>query len=388
MRAKSAFLLMLALGCGLVASIGITQVMSNRDATAPPTTAETEPVFVAAIDISMGDPLAPQMMRLEDWPKDKVPPGALTKIEDIEGRWPKTKIYSGSPLLDNQLLSKGASDQGATGLIPKGYRVVSVKVDAVSSGSSLIRPGDRVDVLAHLEKSPSKNIPETCVRTFLQDIKVFAVNDIFALDSADDTGKSIKAQTVSLLVTPDQAEKVMLASELGRIRLVMRSPEDDQQTAVQGASPQELFGIADGANRDEESLLKPAEQTGMPSEVDDFLELLNTQNRQPSEAADAAPRATETWAVRLLAGSDVKDTLLIADRGEPQEGSDSGRSTWKVGDGSQNRGPSCAASAPQPPSVPSAEQPEDGQPEDDQLRDGQDPEKQPAVSEKPKGTDA
>ncbi|NUQ64571.1 MAG: Flp pilus assembly protein CpaB, partial [Pirellulales bacterium] len=311
MRAKSIVLLMLALGCGLVASIGITKVMANRNSHSSPV-AQTQSIFVAMSDIPMGDPITPQVIKLEDWPKDKVPPGALTKIEDVEGRRPKTKIYAGSPLLENYLLSKGASDQGATGLIPKGYRVVSVKVDAVSSGSSLIRPGDRVDVLVHLEQCPTKNIPETTTRTFLQDIKVFAVNDVFALDAEEGADKSLKAQTVSLLVTPDQAEKVMLATELGRIRLVMRSPDDDEQTTGAGASAQKLFGVADGAQRDMESLLGPEEKkSASSSDAEAFLQLLSAQKTPPAvQTQIAAPAATDTWAVRILAGSEVSDTVL------------------------------------------------------------------------------
>ncbi len=370
---------MLALGCGLVASIGITQVMAKRGTPAT-VTAEVEAIFVAMTDIPMGDPITPQMIKLEDWPKGKIPPGALAKIEDIEGRRPKTKIYSGTPILDNYLLSKGASDQGATGLIPKGYRVVSVKVDAVSSGSSLLRPGDRVDVLVHLEKCPAKGIPETSTRTFLQDVKVFAVNDVFALESADKPESSIKAQTVSLLVSPEQAEKVMLATELGRIRLVMRSPEDDEQTTVQGAAPRELFGIADGANRGRESLLGPEEmQPAKSGEANDFLALLNAKRAEQAapapETQAAPPPATETWTMKILSGREVDQAVLEAERGESSQSSDSGLSKWRISGGTfQGSCPAGSAVAPPQPKV----EPTNGaaEPKDDQ-------EENPAASDAP-----
>ncbi len=333
MRPKSIVLLLLALGCGLVASISITKVMANRNAAPAPLAAESESIFVAMTDIPMGDPITPEVVKLEDWPKGKVPAGALTKLEDIEGRRPKTKIVSGSPILDNWLLSKGASDQGATGLIPKGYRVVSVKVDAVSSGASLIRPGDRVDVLVHLEKCLAKNIPETCTRTFLQDIKVFAVNDVFALDTGDEGDKSQKAQTVSLLVTPEQAEKVMLATELGRIRLVMRSPEDDEQTTVAGASAQKLFGIADGGDRGSESLLdSSAMKPALSGDATDFLQLLGAQKSQAAPQSQVAmPASADIWSMRILAGSEVNDTVLEAPLGDSLAEDRSTIVKWKVG---------------------------------------------------------
>ena len=193
---------------------------------------ETQPIFVAMTDIGMGDLLTSQVLKLEQWPKDKVPAGAISRIEDIEGRRTRTKLYAGEPILENRLLGKGASEQGATALIPKGYRVVPVKVDLVSGGSSLILPGDRVDVMVHLVRDPSREIQETVTRTILQDIKVFAVNDVVDLEKEKDgSSKSITAKTISLLVTPEQAAKVMLATQLGTINLVMRSPEDDQQIA-------------------------------------------------------------------------------------------------------------------------------------------------------------
>ena len=243
MRPKSLALLMLALGCGLVASIGIHQWMTRRDGqTGPP--GETVPVFLATADIGLGESLSSQLVKEEQWPKDKAPPGAISQIEDIEGRRTRTKLYAGEPILENKLLGKGDRDQGATALIPKGYRVVSVKVDLVSGGSSLILPGDRVDVMVHLVKDLSRDIPETVTRTILQDIKVFAVNDVVGLESQKDGSKSIVAKTISLLVTPEQAAKVMLASQLGNVQLVMRGIEEEKQSPNAQAKPSELFGAA------------------------------------------------------------------------------------------------------------------------------------------------
>ncbi len=111
MRAKSMALLMLALGCGLVASIGITQVMAKRNAE-PASTAETQPIFIAASDIPLGDRLSAEVLKLEAWPKDKVPLGAVSKIEDIDGCRTRAKLYAGEPILEKKLFGKGTSLQG------------------------------------------------------------------------------------------------------------------------------------------------------------------------------------------------------------------------------------------------------------------------------------
>ncbi len=178
MRPKSLILLILALGCGLVAAIGINQVMANRSTQNSGASGETTPIFVAVSDIGMGDPLTPQVLKLEEWPKGKVPPGAMDRLEDIEGRRTKTRFYTGEPIIEAKLFGKGNEGGAATDLIPKGFRVVAVKVD-VNSGSGLILPGDRVDVLVHLQEQPGRHIDGTGTRTFLQNVKVFAVNDIF-----------------------------------------------------------------------------------------------------------------------------------------------------------------------------------------------------------------
>lgn len=301
MRPKSLILFVLALGCGLVAAIGINQVMANRG-NGPAETGETVPIFVALADVDLGEPLSPAVLKLEPWPKDKVPLGSLSNIEDIEGRRPRTKLFAGEPILENKLLSKDASLQGASGFIPKGMRVVAVKVDAVSGSSGLLLPGDRVDLVVQMQANPSRGITETSARTILQDVKVFAVNDTFRREHQDKNEQAITAKTVSLLVKPDEAELITLASELGEIRLLMRSTEDDTVAETSGAAIHHLLGIADPkSNRDSESLM--AEAAGGKNEL---LNMLNETKAAPVAPAPhpATPAADlpAPWKMMLLLG--------------------------------------------------------------------------------------
>ncbi len=206
-------------------------------------------------------------------------------------------------------MGKGASQQGATSMIPKGYRVVPVKVDIVSGGGSLILPGDRVDVMIHLVRDPGRDVPETVTRTILQDIKVFAVNDVLDLEKEKgDAGRSITAKTISLLVTPDQAAKVMLASQMGTIQLVMRSPEDDQPSPNVQATPSQLFGTAEKSQREKEESKAPPE----PKVVE----------RLPAVAAPAR----DTWTMRILKSGAVDEVSFEAD--DSKGTSPSGQ--WKI----------------------------------------------------------
>ncbi len=149
-------------------------------------------------------------------------------MEDVENRRPKSIIFKGSPILDNQLWPKGNNAGGAQPYIPKGYRVVAVKVDDVSSLGGILRPGDRVDVLVYVQSDPAHGIRRTEARTFLQDVKVFGINEVFEPDSAGGDKKLSNARTVELLLTPKQAQAATLASEMGKIRLSLRSLEVDE----------------------------------------------------------------------------------------------------------------------------------------------------------------
>jgi len=351
MRPKSLAVLMLAIGCGLVATIGFLRLRPNIEAT--PSSGETQTVFIANVDVGLGDLLTPQMLKLDQWPKEKVPPGAVTRIEDAEGRRVRTRLYAGEPILESKLMGKGASQQGATSLIPKGYRVVPVRVDAESS-SNLILPGDRVDVMLHVTRDVGRQLPQTVTRTILQDIKVFAVNDVLDLEKEKEPGRSINAKTISLLVSPDQAAKLMLAGQMGKCLLVMRSPEDDVQAENAQATPAELFGKTSKADRSKETLMEELDVAPKPAKKSSFLSLLGAmQTKTPTANA-----AKKTWTMRILQPGAVNDIVLESDRSAA--GKDSPNALWRTrsATGAPAAGPLPQAQAvipspPQPGSQPS-----------------------------------
>lgn len=301
MQTKSLILLILALGCGVVASIGITQVMANRSSTTAAPQLDTQPVFVALKEIPMGTLLDAQAVKLEQWPKDRVPKGVLSKLEEIEGRRPKTKLFAGEPILDVKLLSKGESAGGAAPMIPVGYRAVPVRVDEVSGGAAMILPGDRVDVLIYVKRG--NEITSTVTKTILQDIKVFAVDSQWTMDS-DESGKAIRAKTISLLLTPDQTERVMMAHELGKIRLALRSPEDHEEAELPegGHRIAQLLGDSEQADPDRDAtLMKPEEIVAQSTAA-----LAAAQAQPAGEPVDTRP----CHLVRVISGSAVNEVEL------------------------------------------------------------------------------
>lgn len=313
MRPRSLILFGLALGCGTIAAIGINQVLANRSQQTV-VNGPTESIYVALTDVDMGAQLNTQNVKVEQWPHDKVPAGAITKLEDLDGLRVRTRVFAGEPILAAKLLSRNANGSSASEMIPSGYRVVAVKVDDVSSTSSLIKPGDRVDVLVHLRASPNTGVHETATRTLLQNISVFAVNEIFQRPSEIDAG-TIAARTVSLLVTPDQAELVTLATELGTIRLVLRSIEDEDVAATHGATTQHVVGPGKHGSREAE------EAIGLGGGDDGdhpLLEMLNEQETATATkvaAVSADPTITDAdrWRMLVLEGAKMTHVHISAD---------------------------------------------------------------------------
>ena len=326
MRNRSLILLSVALACGLIASLGITRALSKRSSAPEGVALEMVPILVAAQDIPMGDPITPEFLRSEPWPKHKIPRGAMTDIQEVLGRRPKTRIYANTPILENQLLGKGDSAVDPTEHIPPGYRVVSVQVDEVIGAGRLIRPGDRVDILVFIQRNLARGIPETVTRTILQDVKVFAVGDQFDLQSVE-RKQSITARSVSLLVTPRQAEILMLATELGSIRLSLRSHADGGLTELPGCSPRDLGAVA---------VDSPPPSSSPPSSSPLAVALPppspGGESSPPAPEADSSP--TPSWVVRLIEGSRVREMKLVAlKKAETGEGNPTANSlAWQIED--------------------------------------------------------
>ncbi len=218
MRSKSMFL-MIACVCGAIAAVGASQLMQAQGtATAA---VESVEVLVATRDINEAEEIKAGMISLESWPVNKVPQSATNDLSKVEGRFAAQKIYGGEPIINEKLMNE-ATD--FTVAIPRGFSVVSMKADAASSVANLVRPGDRVNVMAYFTKSDL--IPETGVRTVLSGVKVFAVDGRTARET-ESTTASAAANTVSLLIDKSDEEAWTLASELGRVRLSLGRPAEN-----------------------------------------------------------------------------------------------------------------------------------------------------------------
>jgi len=232
MRIKTMVLIVIALVSGLLATIGISQVMDLQSKNT--VQQETVKIFVASTDVDINDALNSQNLRLEEWPKDRVPEGALSKLEELDNRFARQRLYAGEPIIAAKLTD---SINNAASTIPEGFRAYAIKVSGEVVVGNLVKPGDRVDLVVFLRKNG--DVPITGTRTILRDTRVFAVNTKTER-SEDDQGQTTTAQTVSLLVTPKQVELLTLASQLGTLRLSLRRPNDAKEINTDGAMVDEL----------------------------------------------------------------------------------------------------------------------------------------------------
>jgi pilus assembly protein CpaB len=215
----------------------VYRVAGNRMAAAHHTTTR---VVVAAKDIALGS-----LLRQTDLGTTEilgsVPKGYILKSEAIVGRGVTSNIYAGEPIQESRLAAPG-SGGGLAATIRQGMRACAVKVDDVVGVAGFVTPGMRVDVLiSGTPPGPVVSNEGPKVKTLLQNIEVLSAGTDIQKDAE---GKPQQVQVVNLLVTPEQAEKLSLASNQTRIQLVLRNPLDQQVSQPPGTAMANLFADA------------------------------------------------------------------------------------------------------------------------------------------------
>jgi pilus assembly protein CpaB len=198
----------------------------------------TTRVVAASSDIKLGTVLTSSDLGTIDI-AGTPPKGMILKPQDAIGRGVVSDLYQGEPILDTRLASLG-SGGGLAATIRKGMRACAVKVDEVVGVAGFVTPGMRVDVLISGNPpglSNSADGPE--VRTLLQNIEVLSAGTDIQKDTE---GKPNKVQVVNLLVAPEQAEVLSLASAQTHIQLVLRNPLDTDTGKLPGTALSNLFG--------------------------------------------------------------------------------------------------------------------------------------------------
>ncbi|HEY7098385.1 MAG TPA: Flp pilus assembly protein CpaB [Terriglobales bacterium] len=217
----------------LGAFVSYTVYRGLQARTVPDNRAGTE-VVVATHDLQVGDKVQESDVKLVRFPADEIPPNVFRLTKSAIGRGVILPITKGEFILPTKVAAENAGS-GLPALIPPGMRAVSVRVNEIVAVAGFVLPGTRVDVL--LTGNPS-GASEAQTTTVLENVAVIATGQRLERNS---TGDPQTAPVITLLVSPDDAQKLTLASTQGHIQLALRNPLDTKQTDVAAVHSSSLY---------------------------------------------------------------------------------------------------------------------------------------------------
>ncbi|HEY7291361.1 MAG TPA: Flp pilus assembly protein CpaB [Vicinamibacterales bacterium] len=203
------------------------------------TTMPTKPVVIAASDLDVGAEISADNIKVIQWPQDSVPPQAVSDPKEVIGRGIITPVVQNEPIIPSKLSSKEAG-AGLPPAIPPGLRALSVRVNEVIGVAGYVLPGTRVDVLATV--NPSGNNGEVTSKVVLTNVQVLAAGTKIERDV--EKNKAMPVSVVTLLVAPEESERLTLAATEGKIQLALRNPLDKSIPSTPGVRPSGLLGYA------------------------------------------------------------------------------------------------------------------------------------------------
>lgn len=218
------------------ASLLLYRLLSGRLSRQEP--AKSIKLILAARDLAPGTLIRDPDIRVGDW-NGTIPDGVVQRKEDIVGRGVVSPILNGEPIAETRLALKGGG-AGLVALIPKGMRAVAIRVNEIVGVAGFAVPGMRVDVLVS-GSPPGSAAMGAVTQTLLQNVQVLSAGQNFQKDAE---GKPVSVPVVNLLVTPQQAEMLSLASNQTTIQLVLRNPLDTDIAKTNGSAVAQLFHLS------------------------------------------------------------------------------------------------------------------------------------------------
>ena len=197
-------------------------------------------VVVAAKPLALGTMLAPSDVKLIPWPASSPVAGGFSKIEEVTNRGLISSVVENEPLT-NAKLAVAEAGAGLPPIITAGMRAISVKVNEVIGVAGFVVPGTHVDVVVTVRDRANDT---SQARVVVSNVQVLTAGTKFDQEQAKD-GKPLPTSVVTLLVTPDDAERIALASSEGTIMLTLRNPLDTTPTQTKGTRLASLMGAPD-----------------------------------------------------------------------------------------------------------------------------------------------
>ena len=196
---------------------------------------------VAARPLQVGVMVTKDDLKIVPWPAANPVPGSFTEIERVVNRGVIGSVSENEPLTEAKLAAVG-SGAGLPPTITEGMRAVSIRVNEIIGVAGFVIPGTRVDVLVTLRAGQAAAAQEPQTRVVLSNVQVLTAGTRYDQERATAEGKPIPTSVVTLLLVPEDAEKLTLASEEGRIMLTLRNPLDTAPTTTDGTKFSALLG--------------------------------------------------------------------------------------------------------------------------------------------------
>jgi pilus assembly protein CpaB len=177
-------------------------------------------------------------------------------VADVVGRGVITQVVTNEPLLDVKLADRGQGGLQIT--IPEGMRAIAVRVDEVIGVAGFVTPGTRVDVFLTVDQENVSTQERSVTKLIMQNVQALASNQ---QAQRDPEGNPVLATVITVLVTPDDAEKLILAGSRGRIQMALRNLVDVKDVTTDGARISELLtGVSGGRTGGGNRAAAPAPQ--------------------------------------------------------------------------------------------------------------------------------
>ena len=219
---------------GLLAAVSVSRYLSDAQAN----TRNMNNVVVAKVAIPLAAKIAAEQLQTVQFPSNAIPEGTFDSAEKLVGRVAVVAVAAREPVTDFKLAPEGSTG-GLSAVIPGGYRAMTVKVDDVIGVAGFLLPGTMVDVLTVIDPPGNTSTHNPISKIVLQNVKVLASGQ--NLDKPKDEREADAVKAVTLQVTPEQAEKLALASTEGKLRLVLRNVIDQEDEQTPGADKRSLL---------------------------------------------------------------------------------------------------------------------------------------------------
>ena len=225
----------LALVVAVIVSITATFLLYSRIKRQYALNAQPVKVVVTSKAMEAGTALSAENLTVMDWPANVPLEGSFHKLEDLNGRLVVFPLAAQEPIREQILASPGAS-VGLTAKIPDGMRAAAVITNELNNVSGFLFPGSHVDVLVTFRADNGK---DNITTTALQNIEVLSTGEKL---QPDPSGKPQNVKVVTLLLTPEDAEKLALASNQGTVQFVLRNASDQAQSQTRPVNVKDLQG--------------------------------------------------------------------------------------------------------------------------------------------------